>query len=376
MTASVQRELWARAAGRCQFNGCNRLLFKSSVTQESVNASQQAHIWSFSETGPRGWGPFRRSLNKINDISNLMLLCHECHKKIDQHQDGGRYPSSLLIDWKSTHEKRVEVVTGIAPEKKSHVVLYGANIGTEKSPMQLYDCIQSMFPGRYPASERPIELSMRSELRDCSSDYWRAEKQHLLQAFERRVAPVVDQDPCKHFSVFALAPQPLLILLGTLFTDKVSVETYQLHREPKGWTWLDEPSDFEFKIRRPADFDHPPALILALSDHVEKERVEREFEHDVSTWVVTIPKPHNDFLKSRAQLSIFRQTIRQLMVDIKHLHGDEQLLSIFPVMPIACAIEMGRARMPKADMPWVLYDHDYATQRFHQTIEIRGDDRA
>lgn len=28
----VERELWARAAARCQFSGCNKLLYKSAVT--------------------------------------------------------------------------------------------------------------------------------------------------------------------------------------------------------------------------------------------------------------------------------------------------------------------------------------------------------
>jgi hypothetical protein len=56
----VERELWARAAGRCQFNGCNRPLYKSPVTQEKVNISEKAHIYSFSEKVPRGWGPFKK----------------------------------------------------------------------------------------------------------------------------------------------------------------------------------------------------------------------------------------------------------------------------------------------------------------------------
>ena len=47
----VERELWARAAGRCQFEGCNRVLYKSPITQERVNISEKAHIYSFSEDG-------------------------------------------------------------------------------------------------------------------------------------------------------------------------------------------------------------------------------------------------------------------------------------------------------------------------------------
>ena len=54
----VERVLWAKAGGRCQFNGCNRLLYRSPITLETVNISEKAHIYSFSEDGPRGWGYF------------------------------------------------------------------------------------------------------------------------------------------------------------------------------------------------------------------------------------------------------------------------------------------------------------------------------
>ena len=232
----VERELWARAAGRCQFSGCNELLYKSAVTQEAVNRAQKAHIYSFSEKGPRGWGPFTLTTGHLNDISNLMLMCHSCHKKIDQDAKGTRYSAELLIKWKDEHERRVEIVTGIEPDKKSHVVLYGANIGSEKSLIEYRSCVESMFPNWYPANERPVTLSMNSELKDSSAQYWNAESAHVYKTYERKIAPLIEQDQCKHFSVFALAPQPLLIQFGALLTDKISVETYQLHREPKGWS--------------------------------------------------------------------------------------------------------------------------------------------
>ena len=138
----VERELWARTAGRCQFSGCNELLYKSTVTQETVNLSQKAHIYAFSEKGPRGWGPFKTGLTSLNDISNLMLMCHGCHRKIDQEGGADLYQADLLIAWKSQHEQRVEIVTGIAPDKKSNVVLYGANIGSEKSRIQYHACAE------------------------------------------------------------------------------------------------------------------------------------------------------------------------------------------------------------------------------------------
>lgn len=368
----VQRELWARAAGRCQFEGHNRLLHTSCVTQESVNAAQKAHIYAFSENGPRGRGPYKGNLEALNDVSNLMLMCYDCHKKIDQAGGADRYPADLLIAWKTQHEKRVEIVTGIAPDKKSSVVLYGANIGSEKSPIQYHACVEAMFPQWYPATERPVTVSMTSELNDSSPQYWQTESLHLLKVFQRKILSIIDDEPCKHFSVFALAPQPLLIQLGALLTDKIDVETYQLHREPKGWLWQDCADDLDYIINRPDSFDGKPALIVSLSDHVSTERITRVIGEDTSIWEITLKNPHNDFMQAKQQLSLFRKRLRSLIVEIKRAHGEATPLHIFPVMPVSCAIEFGRARMPKADMPWLIYDHDMKTQEFIKAIELKG----
>lgn len=370
---STQRELWARAAGRCQFNGHNRLLYTSCVTQEAVNAAQKAHIYAFSEKGPRGRGPYKDNLDALNDVSNLMLMCYDCHKKIDQDKDGVRYSADLLIKWKTEHEQRVEIVTGIAPDKKSHVVLYGANIGSEKSPIVYHACVEAMFPKWYPASERPILISMSSDLNDSSPQYWQSESQHLLKAFQRKILSLIEDDTCKNFSLFTLAPQPLLIQLGALLTDKADVETYQLHREPKGWCWQDCTDNFDYIVRKPEHFNGAPVLIVSLSDHVSCERITRVIGEDISIWEITLEYPHNDFMQAKQQLSLFRTRLRSLIVDIKREHGEVAPLHVFPVMPVSCAVEFGRARMPKVDMPWVIYDHNMDTQEFVKAIELKGD---
>src|SRR5947207_1243714 len=235
ISLTVTRELWTRAAGRCQFNGCNRLLYKSPVTQERVNISEKAHIYSFSPVGPRGRGPYTRNGTKLNDVENLMLICHDCHKTIDQDKKGDRYSAELLRKWKTAHETRVVIVTGISPSKKSHVVLFGAKIGEETSPLQFERAVEAVFPNRFPAEERPVKLSMVCEHEDRSEKYWLTESDNLRAAFERHVTPrIKEAEPC-HFSMFGFAPQPLLILLGSLFTDKIPVNVYQLHREPPNW---------------------------------------------------------------------------------------------------------------------------------------------
>ena len=367
----VERELWARAAGRCQFDGCNRLLYKSPVTQEPVNISEKAHIYSFSKDGPRGWGPFVTNKKQLNEIPNLLLVCHDCHKTIDNEDDGGRYPAKLLQAWKLEHEKRIAIVTGVDPSKKSHVLLYGANIGDQVSKLQPEAAKDALFPDWYPSEEHPVCLSMNWEGKDNQSTYWKTEAQNLSEAFNRQIRPLIDRADPFHFSIFALAPMPLMIHLGALLTDKVPAQVYQLHREPtETWKWLDGPTDFSFLINKPSSFEHPPVLIISLSDSIAYDRITSILGESISIWELTITEPHNDFLKSKEQLSRFRETVRKLMVDIGKAHGEATHLPIFPAMPVSCAVELGRVRMPKANLPWVIYDHNNKNGGFVEALQI------
>lgn len=369
--AEVERELWARAAGRCEFHGCNRILFKSPVTQETVNISEKAHVYSFSKQGPRGWGPFAKNEEGLNDVGNLLLVCHDCHEKIDRQKDGGRYVAELLLRWKMEHERRIAVVTGVDPIKKTHVVLYGANVGNETSVFSPGDAEWALFPHWYPADEKPICLAMTWEGRDDEKAYWSTEEQNLRQGFERKIRPLVEEG--NHFSIFALAPMPLLIRLGTLFTDKTPAQVYQRHREPEQtWEWRPDPTVINYVVTEPSTFVHPPALIIALSSVVAHERVTTVLGSDVSIWELTIDEPRNDFLKSRDQLSQFREIVRKLMVHISSKHGHNTPLAIFPAMPVAAAVDLGRVRMPKAEMPWVIYDHNNRVGAFVKAMQIGG----
>ncbi len=369
---TAEKELWAKSAGRCQFNGCNRILYESPVTQEPVNISEKAHIYSFSEDGPRGWSEeLEADKTQINDIDNLMLLCHDCHKTIDKDIDGNKYSADLLKKWKYEHEQRINIVTGIETNKQSHVVFYGANISDQKSLIQKDEAISAMFPDKYPVNGNPILLSMQSELKDNDKDFWNIELKHLKAIFTKYIEPKIEEKDPGDFSIFAMAPMPLLIKLGSLFTDKISVDTYQPIREPKTWRWQEEPKNFEFIVTNNVEYEKEPVLILSLSGKISSDRIYEVVGNDVNIWEITVPDSflHNDFMRSKAQLSLFRQEIRKLMVQINEKHSKKPL-KIFPAMPISCAIELGRVRMPKSDMQWIVYDHNNKANKFIEAITI------
>jgi hypothetical protein len=355
ISIATQNFLWGRAAGRCEFAGCNRPLWKSSVTSERVNIAQKAHIYSFSEGGPRGNDGVPPG--DLNSIDNLVLVCHECHQKIDAAVDGGCYTASLLQQMKREHERRIELVTGIDPTRKSHILLYGANIGEHSAPLNFAGAATAMFPRRYPASDHAISLGLKnSAVSDRDEQFWLSERENLEKQFARRVRDRISDGEIAHLSVFSLAPQPLLIHLGTLLGDIISCDVFQLHREPQTWVWPSGAETPGYLIREPESKTGEAALVLSLSATINLKRVTSVIGEDASIWTITVQTPHNDVMKSREQLAGLRSILRRTFDQIKFAHGQSAILHIFPAAPVSACLEIGRVRMPKADMPWQLYD--------------------
>jgi len=366
---ATQVLLWGRAAGRCEFAGCNKPLWKSPVTQEGLNVAQQAHIYSFSTEGPRGHAAI--APGQVNQLQNLMLVCHACHRKMDARKDGGRYPASLLRAMKREHERRIEVVTAISADRKSHVLLYGANIGDHGSPLGFNEAAMAMFPTRYPAEDFPIELgTMNGPFVDRDAEFWAAEEANLVRKFNQRVKERIAAGDVRHLSVFALAPQPLIVLLGTLLGDILPMDVYQRHREPTTWEWPVGANTPAFEVREPEHESGPAALVVALSASVGSDRITRLLGTDASIWTVTVAAPHNDLMKSQAQLAQLRILLRALLDRIKAAKGQATRLHVFPVAPVSAAVELGRIRMPKADMPWQVYDQVNARGGFIPALTI------
>jgi hypothetical protein len=352
---SVQCLLWGRAAGRCEFSGCNQPLWKSNVTQEQINVAEKAHIYSFSSGGARGNTGV--ATGDLHALSNLMLVCHACHRKLDRKRDGGRYTVSLLQQMKAAHERRIDVASTIAPEKSSHVLLYGANIGDHSSPLNYAEAASALFPDRYPAADRAIELSVHNSS-SCERDdsFWRNEAFELRRKFDRQVRLPFAEGGILHLSVFALAPQPLLILLGNLLGDIVPCDVYQRHREPTTWEWPQDSETPLFCLRGPDCIEGPAALVFEVSATVDAERIRQVLGESVSIWSIGVASAHNDVVKSRRQKAEFRVLVRTVLDQIKTVHGQGETLHVFPAMPVSLAVEAGRVRMPKADMPWIVYD--------------------
>jgi SMODS-associated and fused to various effectors sensor domain len=333
--------LWGKAAGRCQYRGCNKPLFIDALTKSEFNQAYIAHIVADVPGGPR------------DDVAG--------------------HPVKLLLEMKKEHEERIEKITDIAPDMHSHIVTYKANVGVH-TPVLTYESVREyLLPQHYPAMSSAIDLGMsNSPQRDKDESFWRTEIETLVANFNDNLRPKLRKGEIKHLSMFAFAPIPLLIKLGTLINDIHDAEVHQPIRNPKTWKLSDHVQPLIYSITEPQEPFPTVALNISLSGTVNNDRITSVLGNNVSIYTLTIASPFNDFLKSKKHLQDFSIEIRKLLNSIKAKYNSQTTLHVFPAMPIATAIEFGRVWMPKADMPLSIYDENTANSGFFKAIEIKN----
>ena len=354
----IQSALWARAGGRCEYRGCNTSLVGDLIGgKEDRLYGFLAHIVADSARGPRG-DPVR-SPELAKKLENLMLMCARHHKLIDTDAPD-EHPEALLLEMKNAHESRIDINTGIDEERASHVVRFGATIGNNEALVSTQAIFAAMPPERHPAAWQTIDLEMLNQaFRDDEPEYWDLQRKNLARLFADKIGGRIERQEIRHLSVFALAPQPLLIELGTLLSDVVPATVHQRHREPPTWSWQRDRPPLEFIVTHadPAATG-PIALKLAVSATVNDERITKVLGAAAAIWSLTVAEPGNDVVRQPEDLARFRTTLRKLYNDIKARHGEGQVINLFPVLPASLAVEVGRVRMPKADLEMLVYDQN------------------
>ena len=362
------RTLWGKAAGRCEYEGCNKLLYQDDVTSENINRAFVAHIVAASPGGERGDKELSALL--FDDINNLMLLCHEHHRLIDQ-EKAKDHGVDRLRAMKKKHEDRIKTLTEIDFSRKSIPITYGANIGNQRVVISKKELAEAMVPDNYPSGTL-VNLEHRdSSIYDSKPIYWEMEAEHLNPKFLESIRPLLGKEDVESFSVFALAPQPLLVKLGSKLSDLHKVKVYQKHREPDTWKWQEISEPNPMRIIKPQDTSKTPVLIFSICAKAISTRVRSRFGDNASIWEVTAEDPNNDILRSADQLVEFRKLTRRVL-DAINASSSADFIKVFMALPAACAVELGRVWMPKADKALVLFDKNNAVDMDDtETITIK-----
>lgn len=364
----VQLLLYVKAGGRCEFDGCNKYLIEHHLTHTRGNFAQMAHVVAFSKKGPRGKVTDRPE--DINSIDNLMLLCHPCHKLIDDNPE--EHSREQLEAYKKAHEERIYRLTGSSPDRQTTVVTIKSKIGGQAVKISQGEINDAIAP-RYAASRTGVEIDI-SALDDEGPDFYQVAAKKVKQSLDRAIESTMKDESTSHISLFALAPMPLLVLAGSILGDKVPCNLYQKHRDAQDWTWKQDGDAVRYKLNRlvTGSDSKKVALVLSLSGTIDTHDLPEEFRNDGTVYELTLDgtAPHPGFLRQMEDLKNFRDAYQRALREIGTNHGKIEYLHLFPAVPAPVAVACGRELMPKIDPILVVYDDDKRHGGFKKIFEV------
>jgi len=361
--------VWGRAAGRCQYAGCNASLIGDEISGAAdANTAYVGHIVSDAVNGPRRDPVLSPKL--AHDPSNLMLVCDAHHRVFDREMVD-EHPVDVLMAMKRRHEDRIGTVTAIDEDLGSHVIRYAAKIGTNESPVAIGDLKWSMLPERYPIDGGWIDLDLVTlDLPDHEPDYWRTHIRNLRTGFAEKVHGRMERGEIRRLTVFGLAPIPLLIELGRQISDIATADVRQLLRNPKGWKWDPTSEPVRFDVVRASPSSGRVALKLEISSPILDERVHSVLGPDASIWSISATDAHNDIMRRPEDLAQFARLFRTTLDAIKVTHGENTVVHLFPAIPVSTAVETGRSWQPKAHPTVKIYDQNRKLGGFIHVHEL------
>lgn len=360
---AAQYALWGASAGMCEFEGCSERLFSHHVTKEKVNLAERAHIYAFSEGGKRYSNKVAKE--EINNFENLMLLCPNCHKLIDDEKTN--YSAERLIRMKKEHEKRIRTLTSIKPDKKSEIVIYNANIGNGSICIKDHDAQNSIQPERHPAQEDSIKLSSDVRMRDYTEEYWSPMSQELKDNFNIYEKRLRD----KHISLFAVAPQPLLFQLGTLLNRNYDVDVRQpQNNEISQWRWPEKEQTIELSLLTVSaiQIHNQAAITFEITCQLSEDELKSVFS-DHHIYRIVAKEPNSTAIKSPKDLEAVMKLYRKTLGIIRKESGKDVNVALLPIAPASVSIQAGRHLM-KGDPKITVYDRNSITKEWAPTLSF------
>lgn len=357
--------LCARAAGRCQFKGCNKYLFKDGITLETLNNSNIAHIVASSPDGPRG--DAIRSHELSNKIDNLMLMCLDHHKLVDSNPQ--QFTEKDLLEMKAQQEQDVYDACEMMYKEETEIVRFFSPIkGKIEVNIPFDDAAKAVKNEKKLLSLSGITITLKSAADYRSEQYWKEAVMQLESEVNYSVRSMLQIHPGMHMSIFPLAPIPLIMRLGYLLGDKIQLDIYQKTRTPDTWKWLANEGTNHFQIEHKIKTEQVRkiAIVLSLTADISEDRIDKVFNSDVIYWIKA-QRLGVDSVKSIEDLSSFWHAYQEVCDQIRNTYGKGCEVAVFPAIPVSAAFEVGRRYMPGVYPKLKIFDE---CEGFFETLTI------
>ncbi len=356
---STRIEIWAKAAGRCCM--CARYMVGDTGYFHTTLVGEIAHITGATsgDTSPRG--DSYADEDERAHSSNLMLLCHDCHKKVDSHGMAGYYTREMLASIKELHEARVRASTDYASYGAAVVLRVASTIRGSRvsaTDRQISEALRQslLTPATPDARDSRFEL----ELLDPESAEWvwdRAASELKVKALE-----VLDKARAAGAAtvvVFALGPIPALVLLGYHLDDKSDVRVLPASRrdDDSKCLWSPAPAEalrFELDVAAADEFAEDIIVAIDITAVASLEKLPSSVTAaPVVRFRSTAIGPQ--VVESREASEEFAREWRSAMARLESLFPSAKRIHLVAAVPSVVAIEVGRAYMRDSQPELIIY---------------------
>lgn len=339
--ASVRRDLWVAAAGRCEFRGCCKPVDRDFLTKAKCTVGEYAHIIADSPAGARGIPGESERL--AADPNNLMLACFDCHARVDRDGKNNEFTAEQLRAMKREHELRIERVYSATGVTESMPVIMSFPIGAHVPVVDVRSIHHAMLVNsdfnRFPTSTAVHIDQSNFHLQDNDPDFWANAERALTQQYERRVLPeLTARGGAAHLSVAGFAPIPMLMKLGALIGDKTPATVLDLPGEKWLWDTRDTCPEPQYAYKVPATLPREMSVVVSISGRAQ---------HPVGCEVVEFGAvdPDRSIIRKEAHLQQFRTSFNTFLQLI--FAAGVRVVHIYPATPLSASIEIGRLLLPK-----------------------------
>jgi len=341
--------VWIKSGGRCAI--CNRYLLDDNFGTV-VPVGENAHIVGRSAAAgsPRGNDPLPVAVR--DNPENLVLLCREQHRLIDNPSLTRLFTVEELLDIKRTHEARIHHVTGLEEKRYTAILrLIGKVRGDSPSvPRGSAAAATIEFASRYPfyplsLNNDGVEIDLQNFSDEGSETYYAAAKAKISEEVSK-LNEGIRRGSVNHVSVFAFARIPLLIFLGKIIDDTIPTDLYQFMRSTQNWKWIPSAPIVRFvhAMTRTGSTSDEAILVVNASGTIK----ESELPSELATLPVFIIQPtcgiipQPDTIQNNCSLVNFEKTFREFLSFIESSHKSIRRLHLFSAVPLSVAVCIGR----------------------------------
>jgi 5-methylcytosine-specific restriction endonuclease McrA len=362
ISPSVRTAVWARAAGccvRCHVN----LIGAGSTYLHSVLMGELAHNVGATASA----GSPRALAEEIEDREaeeNLILLCHSCHRTVDNADHAAYFTTEVLRTMKQEHEGRVRAAASTGGMPQTAALRVGGLVrGAMSMASQRQTADALLADGYLGLVEGRWQGDFLAELSGTPArpSYWDAAQEEIDEQVSL-VEQAVGSGRVDHLSVFAIAPVPLLVYLGSRLDDKTDTRLYQKHRDgDQGWRWdlAAAVRAFEVEMPKAASPQSEAVLAISLTAKVNKETLPKALRDlpyfeiwptggEFGPSVVA----HPDTLRN------FAEVWRTLLAAVEAKCAGSTRWHLIAACPVTAAVEAGRCFMREVQPPISVYQRD------------------